>query len=152
MPKQTIKRKPVAKKQNASKTSTKPTTAIPTTIAPWLCLRGGARAVDFYKAAFGAKELFRLDGGDSVVARLSIDGAEFWLSDESPEHHNFSPESLGGITVRIIMTVADPDAVFARAIKAGAKEVFPVGDEHGWRIGRVVDPFGHHWEIGRPLE
>lgn len=152
MPKQTIKRKPVAKKQSASKTSTKTKTAIPTTIAPWLCLRGGARAVDFYKAAFGAKELFRLDGGDSVVARLSVDGAEFWLSDESPEHHNFSPESLGGITVRIIMTVADPDVAFARAIKAGAKEVFPVGDEHGWRIGRVVDPFGHHWEIGRPLE
>ena len=152
MPKPTIKRKPVAKKQSASKTSTKTKTAIPTTIAPWLCLRGGARAVDFYKAAFGAKELFRLDGGDSVVARLSVDGAEFWLSDESPEHHNFSPESLGGITVRIIMTVADPDVAFARAIKAGAKEVFPVVDEHGWRIGRVVDPFGHHWEIGRPLE
>ncbi len=152
MPKQTIKRKPVAKKQSASKTSTKPKAAIATTIAPWLCLRGGARAVDFYKAAFGAKELFRLDAGDSVVALLSVDGAEFWLSDESPENHNFSPESLGGITVRIIITVADPDAVFARAIKAGAKEVFPVVDEHGWRIGRVVDPFGHHWEIGRPLE
>src|SRR5579862_2325615 len=152
MPKQTIKRKPVAKKQSASKTSTKPKAAIATTIAPWLCLRGGARAVDFYKAAFGAKELFRLDAGDGVVARLSVDGAEFWLSDESPENHNFSPESLGGITVRIIITVADPDAVFARAIKAGAKEVFPVVDEHGWRIGRVVDPFGHHWEIGRPLE
>ena len=88
---------------------------------------------------------------DSVVARLSIDGAEFWLSDESPEHHNYSPESLGGITIRIILTVADPDTVFARAVKAGAKEVFPVGDEHGWRIGRVVDPFGHHWEIGKPL-
>ena len=89
--------------------------------------------------------------GDSVVARLSIAGAEFWLSDESPEHHNYSPESLGGITVRIILTVADPDSVFNRAIKAGAKEVYPVTEEHGWRIGRVVDPFGHHWEIGRPL-
>lgn len=88
---------------------------------------------------------------NSVVARLSIDGGEFWLSDESPEHHNFSPESLGGITTRIILTVADPDAVFARAIKAGAKEIFPVGDEHGWRVGRVVDPFGHHWEIARKL-
>ena len=89
--------------------------------------------------------------GDSVVARLSIDGAEFWLSDESPEHHNYSPESLGGITIRMILTVADPDAVFARAIKSGAKEVYPVTEEHDWRIGRVVDPFGHHWEIGRPL-
>lgn len=139
-------RKPV------SKSARKPAATIATTIAPWLCVRGGARAVDFYKSAFSAKELFRFGEGDSVVARLSIQGAEFWLSDESPEHHNHSPESLGGITVRIILTVADPDAVFTRAIGAGAKEVYPVGDEHGWRIGRVVDPFGHHWEIARPLE
>ena len=152
MPKHKTKSKPAAKKENAAKTSVKIKPPISTTIAPWLCLRGGARAVDFYKAAFGAVEVFRLDGGGSVVAKLSVEGAEFWLSDESPEHHNFSPETLGGITVRIIMTVADPDNVFARAIKAGAKEVYPVGDEHGWRIGRVVDPFGHHWEIGRPLE
>jgi PhnB protein len=142
-----------------AKTTTKPvsgargkrTPQIATTIAPWLCVRGGARAVEFYKSAFGAKELFRMGEGESVVARLSVDGAEFWLSDESPEHQNYSPESLGGITVRIILTVADPDAVFVRAIEAGAKEVYPVGDEHDWRIGRVVDPFGHHWEIGRPL-
>jgi PhnB protein len=85
------------------------------------------------------------------VARLSVEGAEFWLSDESPEHHNFSPESLGGGTVRIILTVADPDAVFARAVAAGAKQVSAVEEGHGWRVGRVVDPFGHHWEIARPL-
>ena len=139
-------------KKAAASVKAKASAKLPTTIAPWLCLRGGARAVDFYKKAFGAVELFRLDAGDSVVAKLSVDGAEFWLSDESPEHHNYSPETLGGITTRIILTVADPDAVFARAIAAGAKEVFPVGDEHGWRIGRVVDPFGHHWEIGRPLK
>lgn len=150
MPKQKIKSKSTPDK--ATKASSKPKTTISTTIAPWLCLRDGARAVEFYKAAFGAVEVFRIDGGGSVVAKLSVAGAEFWLSDESPEHHNFSPETLGGITVRIIMTAADPDAVFARAIKAGAKEVYPVGDEHGWRIGRLVDPFGHHWEIGRPLE
>jgi PhnB protein len=124
-----------------------------TSIAPWLSVRNSARAVGFYKAAFGATEVFRLEGPDgSVVARLSVDGAEFWLSDESPEHGNFSPESLGGGTVRIILTVADPDAVFRRARSAGATEVFPVGEEHGWRLGRVVDPFGHHWEIGRQLE
>jgi len=125
--------------------------AIATSIVPWLCLRDGSRAIDFYRSAFGAVELFRLEDGGSVVARLSVDGAEFWLSDESPEHHNFSPKSLKGTTVRIILTVADPDAVFARALKAGAKEVFPMTDEHEWRVGRVVDPFGHHWEIGRPL-
>ncbi len=121
-----------------------------TTIAPWLSVRGSVRAVDFYKSAFGAVEVYRLDAGDGVVARLSIDGAEFWVSDESPEHGNFSPESLGGGSVRIILTVADPDAVFARARSTGATEVYPVSEEHGWRIGRVVDPFGHHWEIGRP--
>ena len=92
-----------------------------------------------------------MEDGGSVVARLSVDGAEFWLSDESPQHFNFSPESVGGSTVRIILTVKDPGAVFARAIAAGAKEIYPVTDEHGWRVGRVADPFGHHWEIGRPL-
>ena len=123
-----------------------------TSIAPWLSVRNSARAVDFYKAAFGATEVFRLEGPDgSVVARLSVNGAKFWLSDESPEHGNFSPESLGGGTVRIILTVADPDAVFRQARKAGATEVHPVAEEHGWRVGRVVDPFGHHWEIGRQL-
>jgi PhnB protein len=124
-----------------------------TSIAPWLSVRNGARAVEFYKSAFGAIEVFRLeDPSGSVVAKLSVDGAEFWLSDESPEHGNFSPESLGGGSVRIVLTVADPDTVFLQARVAGAKEVFPVGEEHGWRLGRVVDPFGHHWEIGRSLE
>ena len=146
---------PASKKKKSTRGSASPSrkagAAIATTIAPWLCVRRGPRAVEFYKSAFGAKELFRIGDDENVVAKLSIDGAEFWLSDESPEHHNFSPESLGGITVRIILTVADPDSVYAGAIKAGAKEVFPVMEEHGWRIGRVVDPFGHHWEIGRPL-
>jgi PhnB protein len=144
------KKTPPAKKTTSARR--KAPAAPATSIAPWLCVRGGARAVDFYKSAFGAVELFRMDAGDSVVAKLSVDGAEFWLSDESPEHHNFSPETLGGITVRIILVAADPDVVFTRALKAGAKEVFPVAEEHGWRIGRVVDPFGHHWEIGRPTE
>ncbi len=126
-------------------------TTISTTIAPWLSVRNGARAVDFYKSAFGATEVFRMDAGDSVVARLSVEGAEFWLSDESPENGNFSPQTLGGSSVRIILTVADPDAVFARALAAGASQVYAVVEEHGWRLGRVVDPFGHHWEIGRPL-
>jgi PhnB protein len=87
--------------------------SLPCTIAPWLSVRKSAQAVAFYKAAFGATEVFRLDGPDgSVVARLSVEGAEFWLGDESPEHQNFSPETLGGSSVRLILTVADPDAVF----------------------------------------
>ena len=124
---------------------------VPTTIAPWLSVRNGARAVDFYKSAFGATEVFRMDEGGSVVARLSVEGAEFWVGDESPEHFNFSPQTIGGSSVRIILTVADPDGVFARAVAAGASQVYPVGEEYGWRLGRIVDPFGHHWEIGRPL-
>lgn len=86
-----------------------------------------------------------------VVSRLSVKGGEFWLSDESPDNGNFSPESLGGATARMILTVEDPDAVFAQALAAGAVEVFPVTEEHGWRMGRIMDPFGHPWEIGRPL-
>ena len=122
------------------------------TIAPWLSVRNGAQAVEFYKSAFGATEVYRLNAGEKgVVARLSVDGAEFWLSDESPDHGNFSPETLGGGSVRMILTVVDPDTAFARAVKAGATEVSPVSEGHGWRVGRVVDPFGHHWEIGREL-
>ena len=97
-----------------------PATAGRTSIAPLLSVRNGAGAVDFYKAAFGAAEVFRIEAPDgAVVSRLAIDGAEFWVSDESPAHGNFSPESLAGGTVRMILTIADP--------------------------------FGYHWEIGRPL-
>lgn len=129
-----------------------------TSISPMLSVRHGAKAVEFYKAAFGAGELFRIEAPDgAVVAQLSVGEAEFWVADESPEHKNFSPESLGaefrgGATVRMVMVVADPDAVFARAVKAGAAVVSPVEDkEYGWRVGRIADPFGHHWEIGKPL-
>jgi PhnB protein len=123
-----------------------------TTIAPMLSVRSGAKAIEFYKAAFGAGELFRLDNENGeVVARLSVGAAEFWLADESPEHLNFSPESLGGGTVRMVMVVEDPDAAFERAVAAGATVVWPVSNQYGWRLGRIVDPFGHHWEIGKPL-
>jgi PhnB protein len=131
------------------------TQAMPkTSISPMLSVRRGAKAVEFYKQAFGARELFRLDGenGD-VVAQLAVGEADFWVADESPENKNFSPESLSGATTRMVMVVDDPDAVFARALKAGATQVWPVADqEYGWRVGRVVDPFGHHWEIGKPLQ
>jgi PhnB protein len=120
-------------------------------IAPMLSVRRGREAVAFYTAAFDAHESFRVeDESGAVVARLSVGGAEFWLADESPSHSNFSPESLGGSSARMILTVQDPRSAVARAILAGAKEVWPVSERHGWLIGRVVDPFGHHWEIGRP--
>jgi PhnB protein len=123
-----------------------------TSIAPLLSVRKGSSAIEFYQAAFGSQILFRVDAPDgAVVAQLSVDGAEFWVADESPEHQNFSPESLGGGTVRMVMVVDDPDAAFKRAVDAGAKVVWPVANQHGWRLGRVVDPYGHHWEIGKPL-
>ena len=124
-----------------------------TEIAPFLSVRRGASAVEFYKQAFGATEMHRVeDPGGDVVCQLSVEGAVFWVSDESPAHANFSPESLGGGTVRMILTVPDPDAAFARAVAAGARAITAVENAYGWRVGRVVDPFGHHWEIGRPLE
>ena len=122
-------------------------------IAPMLSVRNGAGAVQFYKAAFEATEVYRVeDPGGAVVSRLSVAGAEFWVADESPEHQNFSPESLGGGSVRMILTVPDPDAMLAKAVAAGARVVTPVEEAYGWRVGRLVDPFGHHWEIGRPLD
>jgi PhnB protein len=123
-----------------------------TSISPMLSVRGGVAAVEFYRSAFGADVVYRIDAPDgAVVARLSSNGAEFWVADESPEHRNFSPETLGGGTVRIILIVDDPDSTFARAVAAGAAVVWPVSNQHGWRMGRVVDPFGHHWEIGKPV-
>ena len=123
-----------------------------TGIALMLSVRRGKQAIEFYKSAFGAGELFRIESDSgAVVARLSVGDAEFWLADESPEHLNFSPESIGGGSVRMVMTVDDPDSVFDRAVSAGATVVNSVDNRYGWRLGRVVDPFGHHWEIGKPL-
>lgn len=124
-----------------------------TTLSPMLSVRRGKDAVAFYEAAFDARVLFRLDGEDgSLVAQFSLGKSQFWIADESPGHKNFSPETLGGATTRMVLVVDDPDAAFARAITAGATEVVPLTDQpYGWRVGRVVDPFGHHWEIGKPL-
>jgi PhnB protein len=124
-----------------------------TTITTLLNVRRGAEAIDFYSSAFGATTLSRIDAPDgSVVAQLSLGNRNFWLADESVPHQNFSPETLGGSTMRMVLITDDPHAAFDRAIAAGASSVCPVRDEsYGWRIGRVVDPFGHHWEIGKPL-
>jgi PhnB protein len=127
---------------------------VPTRILPQLSVRRGRAAIEFYKSAFGAVEDYRVGGTDEledVVAQLSVRGASFWVADESPAHANFSPESVGGATTRMLLIVEDPDAAIAQAIAAGASEVYPAADEHGWRLGRVEDPFGHHWEIGKPL-
>jgi PhnB protein len=123
-----------------------------TSIAPWLSVPDGVRAVAFYKSAFEATEVYRFESpSGGLVVRLSVAGAEFWISAEAPKDGEFSAEPLGGSSVRMILTVADPDSVFAQALAAGASEVFPVGEGHGWRLGRLVDPFGLHWEIGHQL-
>ena len=118
------------------------------TIAPWLPVPDGPTALAHYQAAFGAVERYTLadDDGRVVVARLAIGGAEFWLGEDSEP----GPRA-GGQRVRMILTVEHPDRMFAQAVAAGATEVIPVAEDHGWRVGRLVDPFGHNWEIGRPV-
>jgi PhnB protein len=124
-----------------------------TTVSTLLNVRRAAEAIEFYTRAFGAATLSRIDGEDgSVVAHLSIGKGDFWVADESTAHQNFSPETLGGSSMRMVLVVDDPHAAFDRAVAAGASSISPVRDEpYGWRIGRIADPFGHHWEIGKPL-
>lgn len=126
---------------------------VKTSIQPWLSVQNSAKACTFYKNAFGAIETYRMESPDGgLVVRLSVEGAEFWVSGQSADNHETTKEILGGDSVKIILTVDDPDLLFEKAISAGAAEVFPVGEEYGWRLGRLVDPFGLHWEIGKPLD
>jgi PhnB protein len=124
-----------------------------TILAPQLSVRRGRSAIAFYQAAFGAAVVFQMGGGsdgEGVVAQLAVDEATFWVADESPEHHNFSPETLGGGTTRMLLIVPDPEGLVRQATLAGATLVQEVVQEYGWQLGRIRDPFGHHWEIGRP--
>src|SRR3989442_10672477 len=99
-------------------------TSVACSVTPMLSVRNGARAVEFYKSAFGAVEVYRVeDPGGAGVSRLSVDGAEFWLSDDSPEHGNFSPEALGRCSGRMILTVPGPDAMFPKALAGGSRGV-----------------------------
>jgi len=118
-------------------------------IAPWLAVRDAQKAVDYYKAAFGAVELYRLpaDDGSLAVAQLSVGGAVFWLQADS----NVSPSGAGSGPVRMILSVDDPDALFERAVAAGAAVVAAIHEDYGWRTGRVTDPFGFDWELSKQL-
>ncbi len=118
-------------------------------ISPWLSVADTATALAFYVAAYGAEELERVEGEPGVVevAHLAVDGADFWVQRDPAA----GPDTVDGAPVRMILTVDDPDAVFARAVAAGARVVSPVAQGHGWWVGRLADPGGHHWEIGRPL-
>jgi PhnB protein len=123
-------------------------TPVRTTIAPWLSVHDAGRAVALYRAAFGAVVRYRLQGdaGNVMVAQLAVDEADFWVQDD----HDAS-SGAGDGSIRMILTVAEPEAVFRQALAAGATEISPVTEGHGWRIGRLADPFGHHWEVGKPL-
>ena len=95
--------------------------------------------------------LHRVGEGDDIVAQLAVGEAAFWIAPPSAELGRLDPLEAGGATGRTLLVVGDPERVVARAVAAGAAESSPVGDEHGWRLGRIVDPFGHEWEIGKPL-
>jgi PhnB protein len=122
-----------------------------TRIQPELWVERAAAAVAFYEHAFDATVVHQVGDGDEIVAQLAVDGAVFWVASAGPSMKRFSPQAIGGRTSRTLLVVDDPDAFAAKAVAAGAVETSPVGDEHGWRLGRIVDPFGHEWEIGRPL-
>jgi PhnB protein len=121
---------------------------IPSSIEPWLTVQQGEKAVSFYKAAFGATESYRMEAPDGgLVVKLTVETASFWISGDL---NNEVIPAVSGI--KIIITTTDPDKVFGQALIAGAAEVFPVGEDYGWRLGRITDPFGYDWEIGRPLD
>src|ERR1700686_2395223 len=117
------------------------------TIAPWLAVRDDQKAVEYYKAAFGADELYRLpaDDGSVAVAQLSVGGAVFWVQTDS----NGSAAAPGAGSVRMILSVDDPDAVFDQAVAAGATVVAPIHEDYGCRTGGATAPFGHDWEVGK---
>lgn len=123
-----------------------------TTIAPWLTVSDATEALAFYRAAFGAIDLesHRDPEGTLQVAQLWIGGADFWI--QSTQDSATNPEPTGTPPVHMILAVDEPDIVFARAIAAGATEINPMADAYGWRIGKIADPFGHVWEIGRRLD
>jgi PhnB protein len=120
-----------------------------TALYPFLAVRDTDAAIAFYGDAFGAsvRERFEAPGG-VVVAVLEIAGMPFGVATEASDLGTPSPETAGATTVRVSLHVDDPDATAAKAVAAGAKEMFPVTDQpYGLRQGRVVDPFGHHWLI-----
>jgi PhnB protein len=127
--------------------SSSPPARVSTSIAPWLTVPDGPSALEFYKAAFGAIERYRLEDerGRVVVAQLLIDQADFWFSEDSDATSASGP-------VRMLLTVDDPRSVFSQALAAGATEIAPIDESFGWLVGRLADPFGHHWEVGKPLE
>jgi len=125
------------------------------TVTPYLVVKGGAQAIDFYARAFGAEELFRLPGPGGVLghAEVRIGDSVVMLADEHPDMGYRGPQSLGGTPVSLLLYVTDVDARFQKAVAAGAKELRPVKDQfYGDRSGTLVDPFGHVWTLATHKE
>ena len=122
-----------------------------TNIQPELWVENAREAVAFYAAAFGATVLLLVGEGDEIVVQLGVGDAAFWVAPASSTMKRLDPRVIDRATSRTLLVVDDPDTVAAQAVRAGARETSPVGNEHGWRLGRIIDPFGHEWEIGKPL-
>jgi PhnB protein len=120
-------------------------------IQPELWVERPREASAFYEAAFGATVLHCVGDGDDIVAQLGVGEAAFWVAPASSTMKRFSPHTIDGATSRTLLVVDDPDSVVRQAVAAGATKTAAVNNEHGWRIGRIIDPFGHEWEIGKPL-
>jgi len=125
-------------------------------ITPGLVVKGADRAIEFYKKAFGAEESVRMSGPDGrsiMHAELRIGDSIFFVGEENPEMGALSPQTIGGTPVTMNLYVTDADAVFKRAVDAGAQVKMPVADMFwGDRYGKIIDPFGHGWGIGTPKE
>lgn len=122
-----------------------------TGIEPELWVEEARAAVAFYEAAFDANTVHLVGEGDDIVAQLAVGDAAFWVVTASPSLNRLDPHTAGGTTSRTLLVVEDPDAVVRQAVAAGATETSAVSVEHGWRLGRIVDPFGHEWEVGKPV-
>ena len=122
-----------------------------TSIQPELWVHAPGQAVAFYEAAFGATVLHRVGDGDDIVAQLAVGEAAFWIAPNSAKMKRLSPRAIDGATSRTLLVVDDPETIIEQAVAAGASVTSPVSDEHGWRLGRIIDPFGHEWEIGLPI-
>lgn len=125
------------------------------TVTPYLIIRDAARAIEFYKKAFDAKEMVRMPapGGKIGHAEIKIGDSYIMLADETPEMGYRGPQSIGGSPVSIVLYLEDVDAVVDRSVAAGAKLVRPVEDQfYGDRSGGVEDPFGHSWHISTHVE
>jgi len=137
---------------------TQPVKPIPdgyTAVTPYITIKNAAAAIEFYKKAFGAEEAMRFNTPDGKIAHaeIRIGGAALMLSEESPQWNALSPQTIGGTATSLMLYVKDADAVFRRAVEAGATATMPVADQfYGDRCGNIVDPFGHKWSIATHIE